>query len=85
MKPISHIGIPCSDEKIPCSSRKNSLFRKEQGIGLQHAEIAARIDIEITRNRALTGNFSKFPVKFPVLREFKGSRPILLHKPDRSI
>jgi hypothetical protein len=64
--------IPCSVEKIPCSPRKNSLFRKEQGIHLQRTEIATRIGVESAKIAFFPGNFSKFPVKFPVLREFEG-------------
>jgi hypothetical protein len=38
---------------------------------LQHTEIAARIDTKSAEIAVFAGNFSKFPVKFPVLREFE--------------
>jgi hypothetical protein len=42
-----------------------------QGICLQGTEIAARIDAESAENAVFAGNFLRFPVKFPVLREFE--------------
>src|ERR1700680_3045738 len=62
--------IPCSDEKIPCSRKKIpcSFVLREFGICLQRTEIAARFDTESAENAVFAGNFSKFPVKFPVLR-----------------
>ena len=46
--------IPCSPEKIPCSSRENSLFRLAQGIWVQAIEFHRRSDaesLESGRNR----------------------------------
>jgi hypothetical protein len=54
---------------------KNSLFFLAQGICLQGTEIAARIGAESAGIAVFARIFSKFPVKFPVLREFEGSRP----------
>jgi hypothetical protein len=42
-----------------------------QGICLQGTEIAARIDAESAENAVFAGIFLRFPVKFPVLREFE--------------
>jgi hypothetical protein len=55
--------------------QKNSLFLESQGICLQGTEIAARIGAESAGIAVFARIFSKFPVKFPVLREFEGSRP----------
>jgi hypothetical protein len=43
-------------------SKKNSLFFLAQGIWLQPAEIAVRIDAESAENAVFAGFFSKFPV-----------------------
>jgi hypothetical protein len=50
--------------------RENSLFSHAQGICLQRTEIAAQIDLKMAESARNRRNFGKFPVKFPVLREF---------------
>jgi hypothetical protein len=55
---------------IPCSGYENSLFRKVQGIGRKPFKLLpdlASASAEIAETGA---KFSKFPVKFPVVREF---------------
>jgi hypothetical protein len=55
---------------IPCSGNENSLFRKVQGFGHKPFKLLrdpACASAEIDENGA---KFSKFPVKFPVVREF---------------
>jgi hypothetical protein len=55
--------------KTPCSDKKNSLFRKRQGIRLRAIEIARRIYVG---NRRKARKFCKIPVIFPVARELEG-------------
>jgi hypothetical protein len=72
--------------------RKNSLFPRKKipvlsvsGNLLQRHEIAWRIDVKSAEIAVFAGNFSKFPVIFPVLREFEDRRRSCLHGQDCSI
>ena len=61
--------IPLFGQKIPCSGRKNSLFRAEQGILrntlIMHCEKAA----PALKTAANPSRIQKFPVHFPVIWE----------------
>jgi hypothetical protein len=89
--PVPANEFPVRDEKIPCSvglrefassalklrtdSRSShlpgNLRQRAAGIGARPAE--------------KTANPQKFPVNFPVLREFEDHGRSFLHSPDRSI
>ena len=72
LRPTKHNIISCLGKYIHCSGIKYSLFRAEQGIGYNALKRLNELTPRGPKWAIKRGDFRKFPVIFPALRESDG-------------
>src|ERR1700730_18568470 len=89
MKPIGILKFPVPTREFPVPSKKFPVPRKKIPCSAKNREFACnalKLLRELTQESAtiaaLAGNFLKFPVNFPVLREFEDRGRSSLQRPS---
>jgi hypothetical protein len=72
LRPTKHNIIRCLDKYITCFGIKYSLFRAEQGIRFNALKPLNELTPRSPKWATKRGDFRKFSIIFPVLRELDG-------------